>query len=468
MNVNDYFDINTFSVESSMLVNGEFRLNPDFYEALLNSNNFHQTDTFKLGEKAKISHPGITKREYIDSKKLGIPFLSTSDLQFYETVDNKYVSIETSKNLDDYIVEENTILISRSGTIGNLSLVDKNIAGFAVTEHAIRIEVNDFIYLGLVYTFLNSEIGQKIIKGQKSGAVIDEIYDVDIEQLHIPDLNEHLLDQLNNKVLQAKEKREKAFFLINKARSLVLQYNNLPTLDNAELETLDPEKETELQMVNTKEFTDDYRLDAHFHSHIFKKANENIKSFSSNYCQLNELCTDVFLCNRFKRNYVDSDNGVPLIGTKNMMQIRPSGKFIARNGIPNDVLMQKNWILLARVGSLGGTFGKVSFVWNNFEGQVGSDNIIRIIPDSNVIDPGYLFAFLNSYYGYNLIIQIRFGALQDALDTNYISKILIPITKTENQKKIGDLVRKAYDLRAEAIRLEDEAQDILTKELTGK
>jgi len=74
---------------------------------------------------------------------------------------------------------------------------------------------------------------------------------------------------------------------------------------------------------------------------------------------------------------------------------------------------------------------------------------------------------LSSFYGYNLIIQTRFGALQDALDQNVISKILIPIPSENQQKEIGDLVRQAYNLRAEAIRLEDEAQEILTKALTG-
>ncbi len=38
----------------------------------------------------------------------------------------------------------------------------------------------------------------------------------------------------------------------------------------------------------------------------------------------------------------------------------------------------------------------------------------------------------------------------------------------KDQKAIGDMVREAYEKRAEAIRLEDEAQEILMNELTGK
>ncbi|MBK6877762.1 MAG: hypothetical protein IPG99_15240 [Ignavibacteria bacterium] len=62
------------------------------------------------------------------------------------------------------------------------------------------------------------------------------------------------------------------------------------------------------------------------------------------------------------------------------MQIRPDFKYLAKDGLPEDVLIKRNWILLARVGSLGGTFGKVGFVWNNYEKLCSSDNLIRIVP----------------------------------------------------------------------------------------
>ncbi len=200
MNAIEYFNPNKFIVSSEMFSKGEYRLNSDFYEALITSNNFHQTETFPLKQIAFISHPGITRRNYIDNPKFGLPFLSTSDMQFYEAADNKYVSKELSKNLQDYIVAEFTILISRSGTIGSVAIVDKHIKGCAVTEHAIRVNLNDKKHFGFVYTFLTSEIGQKIIKGQKSGAVIDEIYDADIENLEIPLVGEKIMTQLNENI----------------------------------------------------------------------------------------------------------------------------------------------------------------------------------------------------------------------------------------------------------------------------
>ena len=47
-----------------------------------------------------------------------------------------------------------------------------------------------------------------------------------------------------------------------------------------------------------------------------------------------------------------------------------------------------------------------------------------------------------------------------------VEKVLVPIPSHKDQVAIGDMVREAYEKRAEAIRLEDEAQAILMNELT--
>jgi len=75
---------------------------------------------------------------------------------------------------------------------------------------------------------------------------------------------------------------------------------------------------------------------------------------------------------------------------------------------------------------------------------------------------------LSSEYGYHQILRYKHGAVIDHITPEQIEKILIPISEDYQVKEIGDLVRQAYDLRAEAIRLEDEAQEILTQALTGK
>jgi len=466
----DYFNTNNFIVSSGLFNSGEYRLNSDFYEALITSNNFHQTETFQLKEIASVFHPGITKRSYIDNPDFGVPFLSTSDMQFYEATENKYVSKELSKNLQDYIVKEDCILISRSGTIGNIAIVDKNISGCAVTEHAIRVALNDKKHFGFIYTFLSSEIGQKIIKGQKSGAVIDEIYDADIENLEIPVIDNKIMAKLNEVILVVKKNREEAHLLIKQARSLVLKHNNFSPLAELEPNAKVSDITTQIGLINIETFTTEFRLDAHFYNPIASAALKNIQEKAKRFSTLKEVTNDIVIGKRFKRNYVESNHGTPFIGSKNILQIRPTEmKYLSNSeiGFMNDLMLNKNMILIACSGSLGGTFGKACFVYNNFENYAASQHILRVIANEDLIDAGYLYAFLSSEYGYECITRYRWGALIDEIDDEDMSKLLIPLPTDKQQKQIGDLVRQAYDLRAEAIRLEDEAQTLLTKALTN-
>ncbi len=114
-----------------------------------------------------------------------------------------------------------------------------------------------------------------------------------------------------------------------------------------------------------------------------------------------------------------------------------------------------------------GTLARTCYVWNNYEKWVGTHDLIRIIT-SDDFDSGYLLAFLSSPYGYNQALRYKHGAVVDHLTPEQVSEILVPFPDDSKVKEIGELVREAYNLRAEAIQLEDKAQDIFNKALTGK
>jgi restriction endonuclease S subunit len=106
------------------------------------------------------------------------------------------------------------------------------------------------------------------------------------------------------------------------------------------------------------------------------------------------------------------------------------------------------------------------FVWKNYENYAASQHILRVIPAETKIDAGYLYAFLSSEYGYQQILRYRHGSVIDEITDKQIDHVLVACPSRKEQEVIGDLVRGAYDKRAEAIRLEDEAQTILMNELT--
>lgn len=467
----NYFTTNTFNAKSEKVFADDIRLNAEYYV----EENSLVLDTavefVSLSTLASVVFPGIFKRYLVDDIKFGIRFLTTSDMMMLEPETDKILSTDLTTNLDIYKVSENTLLVSRSGTIGNTIYVDDRIKNFALTEDALRVKPYDNKKIGLLYFYFNSEFGRNSITGKKSGAVIDHIYEDDLLRLPVPKFNDQLIESLFDSYLKVKKNRENAHQFIVKARSLTIKYNNLPDLKDCQVVTLDPEKQTQARLTNLSEFSEGFRFDAHFYNPVAKLASDHIKEKSARYEKLRYLTNDIVIGKRFKRNYVESDHGTPFIGSKNIIQIRPTElKFLSNSeiGFMEDLILKKGMILIACSGSLGGTFGRTSYVHKNFENYAASQHILRIIPDENLIDSGYLYAFLSSDYGYECITRYRWGALIDEIDDKDMAQLEIPLTTDHQQREIGDLVRKAYELRADAIFLEDEATKLITKTLTQK
>ncbi|MBK6877761.1 MAG: hypothetical protein IPG99_15235 [Ignavibacteria bacterium] len=83
----------------------------------------------------------------MEKKKYGIKFLTTSDMMMLEPDSDKYLSTLLTTNLDIYRISEYTLLVSRSGTIGNTIYVVDRIKDFALTK-MLRVK-----------PFQNSDIG---------------------------------------------------------------------------------------------------------------------------------------------------------------------------------------------------------------------------------------------------------------------------------------------------------------------
>lgn len=458
----EYFNARIFSAKSENILDNDFRFNAEYYEEDNSINISNEIEFFQLSEIASVLFPGIFKRYLVNDVQNGIRFLTTSDIMMLEPETDKILSEHLTSNLPIYRVQEHTLLVSRSGTIGNTIYVDDRLKDFAITEDALRVKPFDEKQIGLLYFYFTSDYGNGTITGKKSGAVIDHIYEDDLLKLPIPRLNEGLIEDFFNLYLKLKKFREQADQYIKQARTLVVQYNNLPPLSEIKPETLDEDGEIEIRMTGLDEFTKDYRLDAHFYNPLAKFAIDQISK--TNYLSLRELSNEIIMGKRFKRNYVESNFGTPFLSGKNIIQIRPEMKFLSDTEISfiDELLVKRNWTLI----SCSGTLGRVCFVYDNYEDFAASQHILRVNPNEKLIDPAYLNCFLSSEYGFHQLLRYRYGSVIDEIDDKNIEGVLVPIPSEQNQKEIGDLVRKAYQFRGEAIKLEDEAQELLTQALT--
>jgi len=405
-----------------------------------------------------IKEPTLFTRIYCD-EKYGVPYISSSEMSDIEPpITSRFISIKLTNNINQYIIKRGQILVSAAGTVGSIVVATEKLNGVAGTSDILRINVDTETNLGFVFTYLTSSFGASELENLAYGAIIKRIRGFQLAELKTPIIPLETILKLNELIKSALNTRDQANKLIDLSRSHTYKINNLPTLFAENNSPLSRE-------TNINEFTDDYRLDAHFYNPIAKKAIKNIEENSSNFLKLkNGVSEKVFYLNRFTRTFVEKGFGIPYMAGKDIIKIKPSDvKYLSYTETSNldEYKLNTGWILM----TCSGTLGRTCYVYKNYENWVGTHDLIRIVATSNV-DSGYLYAFLSSDYGYYQAMRFKHGAVIDHLTPEQVEEITIPLPSESQQKEIGDLVRQAYDLRAEAIRLEDEAQELLTKELT--
>ncbi|MHA1372420.1 MAG: restriction endonuclease subunit S, partial [Promethearchaeota archaeon] len=454
------------SVSSEKCYSGDYRLDPGHF--LIDTNiNLNKNIRFeKLADVSiEIIEPKLFTRFYC-KPQYGVPYISSSEMSELEPpINSRFISKELTENLDQYIIRRGQILVSAAGTVGSIVVAPKLLEGVAGTSDILRIipKENE---LGFIYTYLISSYGANELNNLAYGAIIKRVRGFQLEELKIPIIDIEVKKQINLIINRVLKNRDVANDLLEETRTLVLTYNNLPPLDEVQPETMDPDKEIDLRLVGIEEFTSDYRLDAHFYNPMAELAVRNIIENAKDIENLSNLTSKIFYLNRFKRTFVSGKYGIPYLAGKDIIKIRPSDiSYLSISETDNleDYKLEKEWILL----TCSGTIGRTCYIWKNYENWVGTHDLIRVVTNKK-FDSGYLYAFLSSDYGYHQIIRYKHGAVIDHLTPEQIEEILIPIPNKDKMKEIGDLVRQAYDLRAEAIRLEDEAQEILTESLTGK
>jgi len=157
--------------------------------------------------------PGRFKRTYVENKDFGIKFIGGKQINDLNPNSDKYLSksIHKSRTTNELVLSENTILITRSGTIGKVSIVPKHWNEWAANEHIIRVFPASKEIAGYLFCWLNSDYGHKLITKHTYGSVVDEIDTSHVGDIKIPLLKKKSKQkEINELVLKANELRYEA------------------------------------------------------------------------------------------------------------------------------------------------------------------------------------------------------------------------------------------------------------------
>ncbi|MBN1450635.1 MAG: restriction endonuclease subunit S [Anaerolineales bacterium] len=207
------------------------------------------------------------------------------------------------------------------------------------------------------------------------------------------------------------------------------------------------------------------RLDASYYATSAFRALTIVHECGLPIEKLQDLVAEVFILGRFRRVYApDKKSGWPYLSASEALTFRPtSDRWIAQDHAPDNAeqhFAKKDWLLM----SCSGSVGRVVLATERLENFFLTHDLARIVPDQNC-PIGYLYAFLASWIGQELLSRDQYGSTIKHLEAHHISNIPIPLVSEAEQQKIHAQIMRAYKLRNEANHLLDQADQQLYAEL---
>ena len=412
----------------------------------------------------KAYYPGRFKRIYCE-KPNGEAFYLPSQMTDIYPKAEKYISKLTKCDISELKLKTNTLLLTRSGTIGTISLVSKTLEGKVYSDDVIRVTFKSVVDLGYTYAFLKSKTGNIVLQTNGYGSVITHLEPEHLQETYIPNAPFEIKENIHNLIMKSYELRDESNALIDQATTLLIDELKLPPFDDLERQNL--KNASSINAFNVKLSKLSCRADASYHLPIVDAIIEHLKNYAEEVTTIGDarISSDVVLPGRFKRVYVESDYGVKFLGGKEMKQLDPSSeKYLSKKAhlkqLQGSLGIKENSILTPARGSLG----EVVMPPKHFYNWAISDNMMQILSNDNIC--GYVYIFLNSEYGKALIQRFTYGGVVDAIEPWHIQQVQIPLLKNKGiQAQINDLAKQANKKRYEAYLLEQEALKIMDEEV---
>lgn len=383
--------------------------------------------TIKIADATERIFYGIrANRVYVDNREFAIPFMTGANIMLADLSNTKLVSKKHTPGIQEMTLKEGWVMVTRSGTVGQTAWSNKLHAGKYGSEDIIRVVPNDKIKGGMLYSFLASKYGHSLLTQGSFGAVIQHIEPSFIGNIDIPIFPIEFQSKVDELVRSSASLREEAADLLKTAQNKIDTFLNIP-------ENL-PEQRISIKSVIQSHNT-------RFEGSYFTSKNRRLYNYIINnfkYKTLKDYTERIFRPGIFKREYVEK--GVMFLGGADIMMAIPhSEKQLSFRQVERmpELKVKKGWMLV----TCGGTIGNTVYIDKQLEQCVISQHVMRIVPKESV-PSGFLYAFLSSRIGYELITLFTYGAVIPSVEPHHLELVPIPDFDEIDMQNIDKLVQE--------------------------
>lgn len=408
-----------------------------------------------LGSLADVRQPDRLKGIQVEPKH-GVPFLAATQVFDIWSTPRKWLAPGKIPDIDARYVEPDWILVTRSGTVGNVIMTYSAHRDIVISDDLLRVLVAEGDLRSYIYAFLRTRFGRTMMQGSHYGNVIKHLEIAHLEQIPVPVLH-RVQPEVHEKITAAFSARDEAYGLDMTARR---------RFSDAMSDQPDVPRE-EGYAVRASEFFDRRRrLEAFAHSPEAQFVMHTYERNAESVVPLGQIAR-AFVPGRFKRIY--GEQGTTYLDSEPIFKVNPELTKLLTPATQIDFdtyRVKRGWLLMACSGQIYGINGQAMLANQWHEGKVITQHIMRIIPD-DTIRPGYLQTVLSHpTLGQPLVVSRAYGSSVPELAPGDVERLPIPRLAKRVEDEIADAAERASDLRMNADKDENVAVSKLEAELS--
>lgn len=376
----------------------------------------------------------------------GIPFIRGINMK-KGTVDFDnllYISDRANKLLWKSEVKPHTILLSMSGTIGEVAIAQAN-WNYPINSNQdiAKISFSKNINPYFVFTFMLTKYGQSYLRREARGSVQQHVFLSQIEQFKIPLFSDTFQNSIRKIIHQTHT-------LLDNGRTLYLQAEQF-LLHELGMTDFTPSTEK----VSVKSFSDSFgvsgRLDAEYYQTKYDTLFAKLSAVKTYL--LDDLVWIKKSIEPGSNEYLSK--GIPFVRVSDLSKYGLSKPEIHLSRIPfahMNLQPKKDTILLSKDGSVG-----IAYKVEKDLDIVTSGAILHLELKTNQFLPDYLTLVLNS-----LIVKMQAerdagGSIIQHWKPSEIEKVVIPWLPIDMQEQISRKIQESFSLRKESKELLERA-----------
>lgn len=192
------------------------------YAALIEQLQNNAESCVQLGQLCPNPVNGVEVREY---EETGVAYLRVGDVQNFSIKAESVVHIsetDAARQIEKVRLQAGDILVSRSGSLGVIGVVEPKWTDAVISSHLIRVRLENAEFDPYyVAAFLSSRAGKMQIKQHSNGGVQPEINQPALKSLTIPHLPMAQQEQIRECILAGHTARRRAKALLEAAKRAV-------------------------------------------------------------------------------------------------------------------------------------------------------------------------------------------------------------------------------------------------------